>query len=41
MDETGITIQISDKVVTRKDYKQIESVVSTERENLVTMLYPQ
>jgi len=37
MDETGITtVQILDKVVARKDYKQIGSVVSAAQ-NLVTV----
>jgi len=38
MNETGITtIQIPGKVVTRKGYKQIGSIVSAERGNLVTV----
>jgi len=38
MNETGITtVQILDKIVARKGYKQIRSVVLAERGNLVTM----
>jgi len=37
--ETGITtVQIPDKVVARKGYKQIRSFVLAERENLVTIV---
>lgn len=38
MDETGVTtVQMPDRVVARKDHKQVGSIVSAERGTLVTM----
>jgi len=38
MDEIGITtVQIPDKVVARKNYKQVKNMISAEHENLVTL----